>query len=210
MITDENGKQKEIFYFPGDPQAFINNLVPIFHDKYGIAASQAGFTINYIILYVLNGKKTSGGLKMDATKIKAARAAKAASPKVAPTTISGSTEFEIHKDVQLADKKLKQLVYSLFDEPVAAREWLAEIKLKKEQFNSEHEDDRITDLAPDIFANLVQAGILKPTKAAQAEKEGEGSGEIETIEDYPEGDDTYTAAKKEFGFKPAIFDRFDS
>lgn len=187
---------KEVYHFSGDPKTFINELVPVFKNKFGIPASQAGYTINYIMMYLLNAKKTAGGLKMDASKVKAARAAKATSAPAAPTSISGNTELEIHKDVAVGDKKIKQLVFSLFDEPATAKEWIAEIKLKKDQYNNEHEDDKISDLAPDILSSLITSGVLKPSKAAQAEKEGEGSGEVETIEDFPETDDVGTVARE--------------
>lgn len=187
---------KEVYHFSGDPKTFINELVPVFKDKFGIPASQAGYTINYILMYLLNAKKTTGGLKMDATKVKAARAAKAAAAPTAPKAISGDTELEIHKDVAIPDKKTKQLVFSLFDEPATAKEWIAEIKLKKDQYNSENEDDKITELAPDLLSQFISDGILKPSKAAQAEKEGEGSGEVETIEDFPETDDVGSVARE--------------
>lgn len=206
---------KEVYHFSGDPKTFINELVPVFKDKFGIPASQAGYTINYIMMYLLNAKKTSGGLKMDASKVKAVRAAKAAAAPAAPTSISGNTELEIHKDVAVEDKKIKQLVFNLFDEPATAKEWIAEIKLKKDQYNDEHEDDKIADLAPDILSSLIASGVLKPSKAAQAEKEGEGSGEIETIDDIPETDDAGTVARelgmvrRGRGFDPGSYSLFD-
>lgn len=202
---------KEIYHFSGDPKTFINELVPVFKDKFGIPASQAGYTINYILIYLLNAKKTAGGLKMDLTKIKAAKAAKAAAEPAAPKSISGNTELEIHKDVAIADKKLKQLVFSLFDELATAKEWIAEIKLKKDQYNSEHEDDKIVELAPDLLSQFISDGILKPSKATQAEKEGEGSGEVETIDDIPETDDVGSVARelgytsRGRGFDPGSF-----
>jgi len=61
-------------------------------------------------------------------------------------------------------------------------------------------------LAPDIFTNLITIGVLKLTAAAKADKEGEGTGEVETVEDWPEGDDVYSTAKDEFNIKERPYD----
>lgn len=53
---------KMVHYFSGEPDAFINSLLPEFKEKYGIPSTNAKYTINYILLYVLKAKKTSGGL----------------------------------------------------------------------------------------------------------------------------------------------------
>lgn len=72
-IIAKAGDKKEIegkmvHYFSGEPDTFIRSLLPDFKDKYGIKATMAYYTINYILIYVLNAKKTAGGLTKLSTK----------------------------------------------------------------------------------------------------------------------------------------------
>jgi hypothetical protein len=59
---------KMVHYFSGEPDAFIESLVPEFEQKYGIKPTMARYTINYLLIYVLNAKKTPGGLIKLSTK----------------------------------------------------------------------------------------------------------------------------------------------
>jgi hypothetical protein len=66
-IIAKTGDKKEVngkmvHYFSGEPDAFINSLVPEFKQKYGISPTMAKYTINYILIYILHAKKTLGGL----------------------------------------------------------------------------------------------------------------------------------------------------
>jgi len=197
---------KEVYYFPGDPKTFINELTPIFNKKYGIPASMAGFTVNYILIYLLNAKKTSGGLKMDASRVKAAKAATAAAaPKVKLETV-----YEIDKSVKIADKSLKSLVLSLPDEDVHEREILSVLKTALSEYNDKPGIEPIKVKSFDLLDKLKAIGVVKEKQVEKPAAEGEGTGEVETIDDFPEGDDVTTVAR-ELGFDlgPKKFDSFD-
>ena len=203
-----NGKTYNLYY-PGSDDKFKTELIPIIQNELKINKTLASYTARIVnnLLNVVRSVDPSKSKSVSTTKdIEIAtvkglenKPVQPVAEKPAPKAISGNTELEIHKDTPVDDKKIKQLVFNLDEDPMTAKEWIAEIKLKKDQYNDEHEDDKISDLAPDIFSNLMAAGVLKPTAAAKAEKEGEGSGEIETIEDYPEDDDV-TSVARELGF----------
>lgn len=187
---------KEVYFFPGDPKTFINELTPIFKDKFNIPASMAGFTVNYILIYLLNAKKTAGGLKMDASKVKAAKAAKAAEPKAVKT----ETVYEIDKSARVADKKLRSIILALPDEDVPEKEILGVLKDAIREYNEapgRSRDDQIKTKSFDLLDQLVAAKVLvTKQKEVTDEKEGEGTGEIETIEDFPEDDDAGSTARE--------------
>lgn len=72
-IIAKAGDKKEIdgkmvHYFSGEPETFINSLVPEFKQKYGIPPTMGRYTINYLLIYVLDAEKTSGGLTRLSTK----------------------------------------------------------------------------------------------------------------------------------------------
>lgn len=189
---------KEVYYFPGDPKTFINELTPIFKDKFGIPASMAGFTVNYILIYLLNAKKTAGGLKMDASKVKAEKQAKAAAPKPTKT----ETVYEVDKAAKMDDKKVRAVVLSLPDEDIPEHEVLGAIKTAIAEYNEapgRDKSEQIKIRSFDLLDQLVSSGVLVPKKKEVEAQEGEGTGEIETIEDYPEDDDV-TSVARDLGF----------
>jgi len=186
---------KEVYHFSGDPKTFINELVPVFRDKFGIPSSQAGYTINYIMMYLLNAKKTAGGLKMDTTKVAAAKTAKAAA---APKT---ETVFEIDKAVKLENKALRPIVMSLPDDDVPEKEILSVLKSAINEYNDRPGIEPLKIKSFDLFDILKTAGVIKEKQVEKKAKEGEGSGEVETIDEYPEGDDVHMAAKELFNIR---------
>jgi hypothetical protein len=215
--THDVGGKTYNLYYPGSDDKFKSELIPLIQNELKINKTLAGYTARIVnnLLNVVRSVDPSKSQGVSTTKdVEIATIKGLENKPVAPVAekptvkaIKGDTELEIHKDTPLEDKKLKQLVYNLDEEPMTAKEWIAEIKLKKDQYNDEHEDEKISDLAPDILSTLINTGVLKQTAAAKAEKEGEGSGEIETIEDYPEGDDVYSTAKQEFRLRDIPGDR---
>jgi len=186
---------KEVYFFPGDPKTFINELTPIFKDKFNIPTSMAGFTVNYILIYLLNAKKISGGLKMDAEKVKAQKQAKATEPK----TVKTETVYEIDKAAKVADKKIKAIVLALPDEDIPEHEVLSAVKTAISEYNEAPGRDKADQLkirSFDLLDQLVAAGVMVPKKKEIETKEGEGTGEVETIEDFPEGDDVSSVARE--------------
>ena len=186
---------KEAYHFPGDPKTFINELIPIFNKKFGIPSSQAGYTINYILIYLLNAKKTAGGLKMDASRVKAAKAERAA----AAPAVKTETVYEIDKSVKIDDKALKSIVMSLPDEDVPEREILGVLKTSITEYNDKPGIEPIKIKSFDLLDKLKAVGVIKEKQVEKQAAEGEGTGEVETIEDFPETDDVGSVAR-ELGF----------
>jgi len=200
-LTKKLIDNKEQLYYPGDPQTFINELVqgrkdyPSFTQKFGVVRSQAGFTINYVLNYLLGAKKTKGGLVMDAARKKEVKAAKAAA---APKT---ETVFEIDKAVKLENKALRPIVMSLPDDDVPEKEILGVLKTAINEYNDRPGIEPLKIKSFDLFDILKTAGVIKEKQVEKKAKEGEGSGEVETIDEYPEGDDVHMAAKELFNIR---------
>lgn len=183
---------KETYYFSGDPKTFINELTPIFKTKFNIPASMAGFTVNYILIYLLNAKKTAGGLKMDAAKVKAAKAVKASTP----AAITTETVYEIDKSVKLSDKAFKSIVINLPDEDVAEKEILGVLKKAISEYNDKPGIEPLKIKSFDLLDKLKEVGVLKEKQVEKQAAEGEGTGEIETIDDFPETDEVGSVARE--------------
>ena len=204
--THSVGGKTYNLYYPGSDDKFKSELIPLIQNELKINKTLAGYTarvVNNLLSVVRSvdpsksqGVSTTKDVEIATIKGLENKPVNAVAEKPTIKAIKGDTELEIHKDTPVEDKKLKQLMYNLDEEPMTAKEWLSEIKLKKDQYNSEHEGEEIEDLAPDILATLINAGVLKQTAAAAAGKEGEGSGEIETIEDFPETDEVGSVARE--------------
>jgi len=172
--------EKEIFYYPGDPKTFINEMVPIFVQKYGVPASQAGFTINYILIYLLKADKTTGGLKKSGEQRKAERVQKIKAAKTKPVTV-----YEVNKAVKLKDPALNIIKNGLPEEDVPEKEILSVIKQVAVEYNDTPglDKSKMLKISPTkVFDSLEQAGVLTAKEVApQAEPEaGVGTGEVAT------------------------------
>jgi len=172
--------EKEVYYYPGDPKTFISEMTPIFVQKYGIPASQAGFTINYILIYLLKANKTTGGLKKSGEQRKAERVQKIKAAKSKPVTV-----YEINKAVKLKDPALDIIKKGLPDEDVPEKEILSVIKQVAVEYNDTPGLDKtkILKISPTkVFDSLEQAGVLTAKEVTpQAEPEaGVGTGEVAT------------------------------
>jgi len=214
--THKVGDKQYNLYYPGSDDKFKSELIPLIQNELKINKTLAGYTARIVsnllnVVRSVDPSKSRGvanAKDVEVATVKGLENKPVKSPaiKTAPKSLQGDTELEIHKDATVNDKKIKKLVFNLDEQPMTAKEWIAEIKLKKDQYNNDHEDNKITDLAPDIFTNLITIGVLKLTAAAKADKEGEGTGEVETVEDWPEGDDVYSTAKDEFNIKERPYD----
>jgi hypothetical protein len=78
----------------------------------------------------------------------------------------------------------------------------------KEAITRAYDETKAKDkeLINDFIDSLKHKNSYTPQSEAK-QQEGEGTGEEPTIDEYPEGDDVYTAAKQEFGLRQAPVDK---
>jgi len=88
---------------------------------------------------------------------------------------------------------------SLPDEDVPEKEILGILKNAISEHNDKPGIEPVKIKSFDLLDQLKEAGILKEKQVEKQAAEGEGTGEVETIEDFPEADDAGTAAR-ELGF----------
>ena len=172
--------EKEVYYYPGDPKTFIAEMTPIFASKYGIPQSQAGYTINYILIYLLKANKTTGGLKKTGEQRKAERIQKVKAAKSAAVTV-----YEVNKAVKVKDPVLSAVKQGLPDEDIDEKEVLSIIKQAISDYNDSPGLDKTQVIKAKpmaVFDALEKAGVLSAkqvTPTAEPEA-GVGSGEVAT------------------------------
>ena len=172
--------EKEVHYYPGDPKTFIAEMTPVFASKYGIPQSQAGYTINYILIYLLKANKVTGGLKKTGAQRKADRVQKVKDVKSAAVTV-----YEVNKAVKVKDPVLAAVKQGLPDEDIDEKEVLSVIKQTISDYNESPGLDKAQIIKAKpmaVFDALEKAGILaakQVTPAAEPEA-GVGTGEVAT------------------------------
>ena len=88
---------------------------------------------------------------------------------------------------------------SLPDDDIPEKEILSVLKTAINEYNDRPGVEPLKMKSFDLFDILKTAGVIKEKQVEKQAKEGEGTGEIETIDDIPEGDDVSTVAR-ELGF----------
>lgn len=214
-----NGVEYKLFY-PGSKDKFKAELVNLIKDELKIGSTLAGYTARIVsnLLDVIDidehGHTVAQPKAVEKAVEKGVEQADAAAPSAPAKPVKTETVFEIDKSAPLDDKRLKALVFSLPDEDVPEKEILSILKNAIKEFNEapgRSKDQMLKVKSFDLVDILKQAGVLKEKQVEKQSAEGEGSGEVETIEDYPEADDATTVAR-ELGFDlgPRKFDMFDS
>jgi len=216
-----NGIEYKLFY-PGSKDKFKAELINLIKDELKIGSTLAGYTARIVsnLLDVIDidehGHAVAQPKAVEKAVEKGVEQADAAAPATPAISkpVKTETVYEIDKSAPLDDKKLKTLVFSLPDEDVPEKEILSVLKNAIKEYNEapgRDKGDILKIKSFDLIDILKQAGALKEKQVEKQAAEGEGSGEVETIEDYPEADDANTVAR-ELGFDlgPRKFDMFDS
>lgn len=198
-----DGMEYTLFY-PGSDMKFKNDLVGLIQKELGLGKTEAGYTARIVrnMLNITVKDEQTGGKVARPEKIKAAVQAGAVGEPVAATTpdvskaVKTETVYEIDKSVALSDKILKTLVISLPDEDVPEKEILGVLKAALSEYNDKPGIEPLKLKSFDLLDKLKEAGVLKEKQVEKEAPEGEGSGEVETIEDYPESDDVGSVAKE--------------
>lgn len=192
------GNDEYDLYYPGNAMKFKNELTDLIQKELGLGKTEAGYTsriVRNLLNVVVHDDETGGGVaKPEKVKAAVAAATTAATPAVKTETV-----YEIDKAVKIADKNLRSIVLSLPDEDVPEKEILGILKNAISEHNDKPGIDPVKIKSFDLLDQLKEAGILKEKQVEKQAAEGEGTGEVETIEDFPEADDAGTAAR-ELGF----------
>jgi len=196
-----NGVEYKLFY-PGSKDKFKAELINLLKDELKIGTTVAGYTARIVsnLLDVIDIDEHGHAVAQPKEVEKAVEDGAKTAPEAKP--VKTETVYEIDKSAPLEDKKLKALVLNLPDDDVHEKEILSVLKNAIKEYNEEpgrSKDQLLKVKSFDLIDILKQAGVLKEKQVEKQSAEGEGSGEVETIEDYPEADDATTVAK-ELGF----------
>jgi hypothetical protein len=192
-----DGIEYNLFY-PGNEMKLRNDLQNLVQNELGLGKTEAGYTARIVrnMLNIIVKDEATGGVAVKPAAVQAAVATAVAKP------VKTETVYEIDKSVNIADKPLKTLLYALPDEDVHEKEILSTIKDAIREYNDTPglSKEKVLKIKPmEAFDKLSEAGALKTKQKEVETKEGEGSGEVETIEDYPESDEP-TSVAKELGY----------
>lgn len=197
-------------YYPGNDMKLKNDLVAIVQQELGTGKTEATYTARIIknLSNIITKDGATGGTVARPEVIKRAVAAGLEDKEVSSTSTMPATPatpaptetvYEIDKSVKLTNRVIKSLVNSLPDEDVPEREILGILKTAISEYNDQPGIDPIKIKSFDLLDSLKEAGILKEKQVEKQAAEGEGSGEVETVDEYPEADDVGSVAR-ELGF----------
>lgn len=206
-----DGKEYKLYY-PGSKMKFRTDLENLIKNELKLGGTEAKYTARIVdnLLNVLR-VDVEGGAAASPAQVKQAVTAGVdgkqvvapGTPSTAPATPAAATNSFIKNDVRFI-KEWMPIFNELPDEiTVAQGDIYDSPELRKEveeaitrAYNEKMSKD--SEMVQDFIDSLKFKNSYSP---ASEKKEGEGTGEIETIEEYPEGDDVYTAAQQEFGLK---------
>lgn len=194
--------QEYKLYYPKNEMNLKKDLIEIIQQELGIKKSLATYTARIIKNFsnIVTKDVTAGGLVARPEAVKKAVVAGLEGKPVEPTPVTKKTEtetvYEIDKSVALADKALKSLVIKLPDEDVHETEILSVLKQAISEYNDQPGIEPIKIKSFDLLDRLKEVGVLKEKQVEKETPEGEGSGEVATMDDYPETDDVGSVARE--------------
>lgn len=199
---DVDGVHYNLFY-PGNEMKLRNDLQALVQKELGVGKTEAGYTARVVrnLLNIVVKDEATGGIAARPEKVKAAVATATAKP------VRTETVFEIDKSVKIADKAIRTIILNLPDEDIAEKEMMSVLKNAISEYNDRPGIQPLKIRSFDLFDKLKEAGVIKEKQVEKQAAEGEGTGEVETIEDFPEGDEVTAAARQEFGLKELPGDR---
>jgi len=178
MPDKKEVENKTVYHYPGDPKTFRSEITQDFASNFGLSKTDAGYTINYIILYVLKGNQTSGGLKKTGQERKAERIQKVKD--VRSKKQEAEQIYEVDLTVKIKDPVIKGIVNSLPNE-FKKSEALKVVKDAITEYNQTPGlATKITLKSYDVLPELEKLGVLKLQEVEKEvqQKEGEGTGEL--------------------------------
>lgn len=214
-----DGKEYQLFY-PGSKMKFRTELEQLVKNELKLGGTEAKYTARVVdnLLNVLR-VDAEGGVASTPAQIKKAVDAGIQGTAVAkavdgPQAVA-PTATQPHTFVKTFAKfipEFAKIFGELPDEITTSgkSDFYDSEELKnevKEAITRAFDENKSKDkeLVSDFIDSMKFKNGYIPSAEAQ-QKEGEGTGEAPTVDEYPEGDDTYTAAKQEFNLKERPFD----
>lgn len=185
-------------YYPGNEMKLRNDLQDLIQKELGLGKTEAGYTARIVrnMLNIIVKDEATGGIAVKPENIKSAVQTGVAKP------AKMETVYEIEKSVRVPEKSLRALILSLPDEDVPENEILSVLKNAIKEYNDtpgRAKEDTVRIKSLELVDKLTELGVLKTKQVESKAKEGEGSGEVETIDDYPETDEP-TSVARELGY----------
>ena len=179
-------------YYPGNEMKLRSDLQNLVQQELGVGKTDAGYTARIVrnLLNIVVKDSATGGIATRPEKIKAAVQT------VKKAVTKTETVYEIDKAVRVENKALKTLIINLPDEDVPEKEILGVLKTAISEYNDRPEIEPLKIKSFDLLDKLKEVGVLKEKQVEKEVPEGEGTGEVETIDDMPEYDDAGQAAKE--------------
>jgi hypothetical protein len=201
-----NGVEYKLFY-PGSKDKFKAELINLIRNELKVGSTVAGYTARIVsnLLDIIDidehGHAVAQPKAVEKAVEKGVEQADAAAPEATKKPVKTETVYEIDKSIKIDDRALRSIVFSLPDEDVAEKEIISILKTAINEYNDKPGIEPVKIRSFDLFDKLKDAGIIKEKQIEKKAAEGEGTGEVETIEDFPEGDEVTSMARQEFGMK---------
>jgi len=189
-------------YYPGNEMKLKNDLVNIVQKELGLGKTEATYTARIIknLSNIVVKDEATGGTVSRPEVIKKAVADGMQGKESTPAApVKTETVYEIDKSVKIPNAGIRSIVISLPDEDVPEKEILGVLKSAISEYNDKPGIDPIKIKSYDLLDQLKEAGVIKEKQVERQAAEGEGSGEVETMDEYPEADDVGSVAR-ELGF----------
>lgn len=182
-------------YYPGNEMKLRNDLQALIQKELGLGKTESSYTARIMrnMLNIIVKDGVTGGVAARPEKVKSAIDAAIVKP------VTTETVYEIEKSIKIPEKNIRALVLSLPDEDVPEKEILGVLKNAISEFNDRpglDKKDLIKAKSIELVDTLVSLGVLKVKQVDVASSaEGEGSGEVQTVDDFPETDDAGAALR---------------
>ena len=214
-----DGKEYQLYY-PGSKMKFRIELEKLIKNELKIGGTAAKYTARVIdnLLNVLR-VDVEGGAAASPVQVKQAIDTAVQDKPVSDAGATPPAPTQAAANVFVKDpvvrfiKEFMLIFVELPDEITIAgnKEFYESDELHNEVVEAitrAYDDAKAKDkeLVNDFIDSLKHKNSYTPQVEAQA-KEGEGTGEAPTVDEYPEGDDVYTAAKQEFGLRQQPVDK---
>ena len=214
-----DGKEYQLYY-PGSKMKFRIELEKLIKNELKIGGTAAKYTARVIdnLLNVLR-VDVEGGAAASPVQVKQAIDTAVQDKPVSDASATPPAPAQAVANVFVKDpvvrfiKEFMLIFVELPDEITIAgdKEFYESDELRNEVVEAitrAYDDAKAKDkeLVNDFIDSLKHKNSYTP-QAEVKQQEGEGTGEAPTVDEYPEGDDVYTAAQQEFGLKQTPVDK---
>jgi hypothetical protein len=213
-----DGKEYQLFY-PGSKMKFRTDLENLIKTELKLGGTEAKYTAR-VIDNLLNVVRVDaeGGVNTTPVKVKQAVDAGmknqtvtgAEHPAGSPLDVAKTSNTYVKNPATRFIREFMPIFVELPDEiKIEKGDVYESPELENEVIEATrraYDDTKAKDkeFVKDFIDSLKYKNSFTPASEA---KEGEGTGEAPMVDEYPEGDDVYTAAKQEFGLRQQPVDK---